>query len=120
MTKFYTDSHYNPHTKESTFGVHCPSKSYSHSGHLPGNFHNSGQAEYAAIDRTVHIVKDQFVPSAAPNSRFEVNSDSARAVDRWNSSNPSSGGGNIHVNWSPRDSAGIQNADKLASDLANK
>ena len=111
MTKFYTRAHYNPNTKKATFGVHCPSKGYSHSGHLPGNFYNSGQAEYAAIDRTVHLVNNQFVPSAAPNSRFEVYSDSARAVDRWNS-NPSSGRSNIHVSWSSRDSAGIQAADR--------
>lgn len=112
MTKFYTNAHYNPNTNEATFGVHCPSKGYSHSCHLPGNFHNSGQAEYAVIDRTVYLVNNQFVPSAAPNSRFEVYSDSARAVDRWNSLNPSSGRSNVHVSWSSRDSAGIQAADR--------
>jgi hypothetical protein len=115
MTKFYTDSHYNPDTKEATFGVYCPSKNYNHCAFLPSNFDSSIQAEFAAIEQTVKIVKEQFAISE-PDTRFEVHSDSERAIEKWGSMDhlPAP---NIHVIWSPRDSAGIQGADRLAGSL---
>lgn len=117
MTKFYTDAHYNPDTKEATFGVYCPAKDFKHSAFLPSNFDNSLQAEFAAIEQTVKVVQEQFVPSE-PDTHFEVHSDSARAIEKWGSIDhlpvP-----HISVTWSPRESIGIQNADRVASSLSS-
>jgi hypothetical protein len=118
MVNVYTDSHYNPVTKECTFGLYCPDKNFSYSSHLPNNFRDNLQAEYMAIDRTIRIIRARLMPSEPEDTLFVIYSDSKQAVDEWESESDLEDY-NIEVYWRSRNSRGIYGAHKLARDLIN-
>ena len=129
MVKVYTDSYYNPLTKECTFGLYCPYKNYTYSSHLPNNFRSSLQANIIAIERTIQIIQNRLMSSEADGTRFFIYSASVRAVNERNSESDSDDDddydsdddddNDIRICWKPWGSKGIQVAHKLSRDLIN-